>query len=225
MNESNGAFARLHPITAFAYFLSVLLITMFSVNPVMVAISLAGGILFSASLSAPRAFFRDLLFSLPLYLLLSLTNPLFSHNGVTPLFFLNGNPVTLEAMRAWAKAHPSDHEYDDYIDAHPDFLYGSAIQVLNDILSANGRYSVRMETGDMRIEDLAYVIDLDKQTFEAYKGMNDLPLRDDERFYDGPEPNDRGYYPFRECGVFSLNDLPSVNEFVEVCDNNAYREG
>lgn len=133
--------------------------------------------------------------------------------------------VTAEMMRAWAKAHPSDHEYDDYIDAHPDFLYGSSIQVLNDILSVDGRYSVRMETGDMRFEDLAYVIDLDKQTFEAYKGMNKLPLREDERFYDGPEPNDRGYYPFRECGAFSLNDLPSVNEFVEICDNNAYRKG
>lgn len=99
------------------------------------------------------------------------------------------------------------------------------MQVLNGILSAEGRYSVRFETGDKRIEDRAYVIDLDRQTFEAYVGINDIPLREDERFYDGPEPNDRGIYPFRECGVFSLNDLPSVNDFVEICESNAYREG
>ena len=30
--------------------------------------------------------------------MIAVTNPLFSHNGVTPLFFLNGNPVTLEAI-------------------------------------------------------------------------------------------------------------------------------
>lgn len=30
--------------------------------------------------------------------MVAVTNPLFSHNGVTPLFFLNGNPVTLEAF-------------------------------------------------------------------------------------------------------------------------------
>ena len=71
---------------------------MFSVNPVMAAISLFGGILFSVLLFGARAFFKNLWFYSALYLLLSLTNPLFSHNGVTPLFFLNGNPVTLEAI-------------------------------------------------------------------------------------------------------------------------------
>ncbi len=135
------------------------------------------------------------------------------------------DPVTSETMRAWFNAHPSDRAYDDYIDAHPDFLYGSSVQVLNGILSAEGRYSVRFETGDKRIEDRAYVIDLDRQTFEAYMGINGIPLREDERFYDGLEPDDSGTYPFRECGVFSLNDLHSVNDFVEICESNAYREG
>lgn len=37
-------------------------------------------------------------FYVPLFLMVAVTNPLFSHNGVTPLFFLNGNPVTLEAF-------------------------------------------------------------------------------------------------------------------------------
>ena len=40
----------------------------------------------------------DIGFYLPMFLLVAITNPLFSHNGVTPLFFLNGNPVTLEAF-------------------------------------------------------------------------------------------------------------------------------
>lgn len=45
-----------------------------------------------------KAILSDMGFYLPLFLLVAVTNPLFSHNGVTPLFFMNGNPVTLEAV-------------------------------------------------------------------------------------------------------------------------------
>ena len=58
----------------------------------------------SACCRKPQRFGR-IGFYVPLFLLVAVTNPLFSHNGVTPLFFLNGNPVTLEALlygvRSW----------------------------------------------------------------------------------------------------------------------------
>ena len=136
--------------------------------------------------------------------------------------FSKCDPVTTEELRAWSKAHPNHNSYDDYIDSHPDFLYGSAYEVLCKMVGRTERFSVEYVTGDMRIEDRAYVIDLDRMTFEAYKGINKKPLREDERFYDGPEPNERGYYPFRECGVFDLNDLPSADDFIEICEENAY---
>jgi len=71
---------------------------MFTMNPVLLGISLLGAVCFLAIISRAREFFSDLAFYLPMFLLITFTNPLFSHNGVTPLFFLNDQPVTFEAV-------------------------------------------------------------------------------------------------------------------------------
>lgn len=94
MNRFNNC----HPAVAALYFVSVLLVTMFTAHPVLLALALLGGIAFCATMERRRMFFKALAFYLPLFALIALTNPLFSHNGVTPLFFMNGNPVTLEAI-------------------------------------------------------------------------------------------------------------------------------
>lgn len=101
------AFERYHPFVLFVYFLAVLVTAMFVQNPVLQLLALTGGVLFSVMLLNGRELLSQLIFYIPLFLLIALTNPLFSHNGRTPLFFLNGNPVTLEAV-----------------------LYGSAIAVM-----------------------------------------------------------------------------------------------
>lgn len=93
-----SAFSKTHPLAALAYFAAVLSVGMFSSNPVIQLITLAGGILFCAMLTNAETKKRDLLFYLPMMVIITVTNPLFSHNGVTPLFFLNGNPVTAEAI-------------------------------------------------------------------------------------------------------------------------------
>ncbi len=98
MNDSAAGFGRFHPVVIFCYLTAILVFTMFTTHPVILALSFCGGLLFCASLSKPRAFVRDLGFYLPLFVLIALCNPLFSHNGITPLFFLNGNPVTKEAI-------------------------------------------------------------------------------------------------------------------------------
>lgn len=92
------AFGSYNPITLFLYFLSVVLISAFLQNPVLTVSALCGAILFSAALSRRRENLSDIAFYIPLFLLVAVTNPLFSHNGQTPLFFLNGNAVTLEAV-------------------------------------------------------------------------------------------------------------------------------
>lgn len=93
-----NAFSAYHPAVLLLYFAAVLLITMFTTHPVLLTIALLGGVCFCTLLEKPRAFWRNLAVYLPLFFLIAVTNPLFSHNGVTPLFFLNGNPVTLEAL-------------------------------------------------------------------------------------------------------------------------------
>ena len=80
------------------YFLSVLLITMFSTNPLLLITALFGGILFFIQTQRHFHFFKEFVLYFILFILVALTNPLFSHNGITPLFFINGNAVTLEAI-------------------------------------------------------------------------------------------------------------------------------
>lgn len=97
MNEKVIAFGAFHPVPSFLFLMSLIVIAVFMANPVAVGILLLGALLFSAAIQG-RRFFSDIAFYLVLFILLSLANPLFSHNGATPLFFLNGNPVTLEAV-------------------------------------------------------------------------------------------------------------------------------
>lgn len=91
------AFSDRNPIAIFIFFAAVTVITMFCVNPVIAALSLCGAL----SLWFVRNAAKDRgghLFSLALFAVISLANPIFSHNGLTVLFVVNNNPVTLEAL-------------------------------------------------------------------------------------------------------------------------------
>ena len=67
----------------------------------------------------------------------------------------------------------------------------------------------------------AYVIDLDKSTFEAYVGFNKEPLSPDDRFYflmdKIPKDYSKQYYPIKlyPCAKWQLNKLPTTEEFLE----------
>jgi hypothetical protein len=69
----------------------------------------------------------------------------------------------------------------------------------------------------------AYVIDLDKNTFEVYKGFNEKPLTEEERFYNMEQVKysiDCEYYPVKHIISFELNNLPSEEEFKNGFKNN-----
>lgn len=87
---------NVHPVSAAVYFFAVLIVAMFSVNPVFQALGLTGAALFCIFICKKTV--SDAFFYAGMFCLIAITNPLFSHNGVTPLFFLNGNPVTKEAF-------------------------------------------------------------------------------------------------------------------------------
>lgn len=61
----------------------------------------------------------------------------------------------------------------------------------------------------------AYVIDLDKNTFEAFKGFNQEPLAEDELFY-GATSDDmaRGYHPVKLAASWPLDALPDEETFL-----------
>ncbi len=58
----------------------------------------------------------------------------------------------------------------------------------------------------------AYVIDLDKKTFEVYKGFNKAPLQSEERF--ASLERDGEYFPVRHLKTYSLDSLPTEDKFL-----------
>ena len=94
-------FYSFHPFALVVYYTAILFGSMFIVNPVVRLEALLGGVIF-LSLIRKKRMVSDIWFYLILFILIWITNPLFSHNGETPLFFMNGNPVTLEAFKCGA---------------------------------------------------------------------------------------------------------------------------
>ncbi len=88
----------LNPFVAFIYFASVFSFTMFLQNPIFAFIAVFGGMTFFIIVKQTAKTFGSFGFMMGLFLVVVLTNPLFSHNGVTVLFFLNNNPVTVESI-------------------------------------------------------------------------------------------------------------------------------
>lgn len=142
------AFGNYHPFVLMIYFLSVLLVAMFISNPILQTSALLGGILFCLMLQKRNKIIGNIGFYVPLFLMVAITNPLFSHNGVTPLFFLNGNPVTMEAfiygiaiavmvvgVMMWCKCYSEIMTSDKFL-----YLFGKAIPKLSLVLSMALRF-------------------------------------------------------------------------------------
>lgn len=88
-----------HPLTALTYFAAVLAVTMFCPCPAVAVYSAAGGLLTEFMLEkSKRRFFGGLCFYAAMWAVITVTNPLFSHKGLTPLFFVNGKAYTYEAL-------------------------------------------------------------------------------------------------------------------------------
>ena len=90
-------FKEYNPITVFIYYASVVIVSMFTMNPFLHIISFIGGMVqFIMQKTNDRL--RTHMWYLILGLILALIRPLFSHNGATVLFLINDNPITKEAF-------------------------------------------------------------------------------------------------------------------------------
>lgn len=64
----------------------------------------------------------------------------------------------------------------------------------------------------------AYVIDLDKNTFEVYSGFNKEPLTEEDRFFEFESLCENGYHPVKKVIEFNLDNLPSQSDFCDTID-------
>ena len=91
-----AAFSMSHPAVPALYIVLTLGLTMFSMQPVLIALSLAGGLAYGFATRGAARTLGALRWQLPVILIVALLNPLFSASGSTELFRIGMRAVYLE---------------------------------------------------------------------------------------------------------------------------------
>ena len=87
-------FSELHPLSLIVFFVFAIAFTMATMNPVLLLLSFVCSLAANALMCKSR----DLWVYLVFLFAIAITNPLFSHNGETVLFYLFEQRITLEAF-------------------------------------------------------------------------------------------------------------------------------
>ena len=93
-----GYFQGLHPAVSFTYFAAVIGMTLACMHPVLSPLSFLGAAAFLICLKGWKSLLGTMRFLLPMMLVIVVANPLFNHRGVTMLFMLFDQWITLEAI-------------------------------------------------------------------------------------------------------------------------------
>lgn len=168
-----------NPIAAFLWLMMTAGIAMFSLNPIVLALSIAGG-MFYFFMRNPDSGFKAQLPYLLLFLGSALLNPLFSHNGATVLFVVNHNPITLEAflyglvlggmilsVLYWFRSFQQIMTSDKLL-----YVFGSALPKLTLILSIALRYIPLLKKQIKRIREAQKALGLfkDENVIDRLRG-------------------------------------------------------
>lgn len=92
------AFSSYHPAVAFAFLVSAALLSMAVMQPVYVALSLAGALATSVVVRGGRRTLHSLAWVVPMCVVMACANPLFSASGSTELFRVGGIAVYAESL-------------------------------------------------------------------------------------------------------------------------------
>lgn len=96
--KTESGLSLYHPWVSFIYFVAVIAGTLLFIHPVFAAVSLLCAVFSAALINGRKTLMMTLGFGIPMFIFIALANPLFNHRGITVLFYLFDNPVTLEAM-------------------------------------------------------------------------------------------------------------------------------
>jgi hypothetical protein len=89
-------------------------------------------------------------------------------------------------------------------------------------------YSIKLQNSiDFAADSLfcewAYLINFDENQLEVYRGFNKSPLNEGDRFFNIPiddyqKTKKYPYYQIRIAGIFDLDHLPTIEEFIKILD-------
>lgn len=128
----------------------------------------------------------------------------------------------IEKIRFLTKEEIEKLEGTDWETSHPQLNRDHAAEILEMIYEGNITTLSNSESfaGESLFCEWAYVIDLDKNTFEVYQGFNKTPLSENERFFNTPlsSINDE-YFQVKHLVTFNLDSLPTVDQFIDKCNS------
>lgn len=171
-------FAAYHPLINFLYFVIVIGCTMFVMHPVFLGIACVSGIIYYIYLKKKKAVKTLVFMMLPVLLISTVVNPLFNHQGVTLLTYLNtGNPLTLEAIiygvvsgvmivsvLNWFSCYQSVMTSDKFI-----YLFGKIIPAASLILSMVLRFVPKFKNQIQKVSDARKCLGKDVNDGNALK--------------------------------------------------------
>ena len=140
-----------------------------------------------------------------------------SGQGNTILEFLNNKFKKDEFIKNLKLCYfGTDEEMDKkYLEEYPQFSRNTAADILA-MIQDNSAGLMLCNSIDFAKYSLfceyAYVIDLDTNEFEFYKGFNKSPVPVGERFSKLEKASDSEYYPIGLVWKWSLDNLPTVDE-------------
>ena len=168
-----------NPIAAFLWLIAAAGIAMFCMNPVLLAVSVCGAVMYFL-LRNPDSRPKDHAFYFVLFILSAVANPIFSHNGATVLFVVNHNPITLEAFfyglalggmilaaLYWFRSFQQVMTSDKLL-----YVFGSALPKLTLILSIALRYIplLRQQARQVRDSQKALGLFRDENMIDRLRG-------------------------------------------------------
>lgn len=109
-----------------------------------------------------------------------------------------------------------------YKEKHPSLGRETSGGILELIQSSSDPVPLKLSTefaGDSLFCEFAYVVDFDKNTFEVFKGFNQEPITEGERFSElSNDGKSNGYQAVKLFHTFDMASLPTYKQFIEICE-------
>ena len=123
-----------------------------------------------------------------------------------------------EEFRADPYGSISMSNYNKLKEAYPELHRDTAAKILK--LIQDGKVRFLKDDLEFAADGLfcewAYVIDLDKRTFEVYTGFHKEPLTEKDRFYFLKEKEYGGYSGVHMVFAWNIDDLPTNEQFLNM---------
>ena len=109
---------------------------------------------------------------------------------------------------------------DRFFADYPEFSRDTGVDILRMIQNGAVKTNTLKNNIDFAADSLwcewAWIIDLDKRTFEAYEGFNKSPLKEDDRFYFLRDSEDKksGFHGVKLVASWTFDNLPTDEDFL-----------